>query len=372
MELFQKWGSLLGPESRVMGKFLDQWHMNPSLKSLLKTLGVRRSWFDPARFTRALVGNEVTPDVVVGAYRLLLERDPENPEVVEDKTRRCNDVTRLVEEILCSEEFRGKHFVPGNFTGLEPPMSIDGPCDDRQVALLFEHIQNTWQTWGTTEPHWSVLSAEQYKKNNIAGSEAAFYASGEHACEFFLKALARNNIDLTRLNSCLELGCGLGRVSIWLAKHFDKVHACDISLAHLNGAREYVEKRGPRNVEFLHLASPNSFSGLPRVDGIFSIIVLQHNPPPLMEFMLGHLFAALNAGGVAYIQIPTYRRDYAFSVERYLRDRSQGNDLEMHALPQSRVFDIAQRAGMSVVEVWEDTSTGEARSRSNVFLLQKR
>jgi hypothetical protein len=46
--------------------------------------------------------------------------------------------------------------------------------------------------------------------------------------------------------------------------------------------------------------------------------------------------------------------------------------MEMHVLPQSRVFEIAQRAGGRVLEVIDDTWTGlRVKEVSNTFVIQK-
>jgi hypothetical protein len=43
---------------------------------------------------------------------------------------------------------------------------------------------------------------------------------------------------------------------------------------------------------------------------VFSVITLQHNPPPIMAWLLSQLLGCLNPGGVAYLQIPSYRSGY--------------------------------------------------------------
>jgi len=46
--------------------------------------------------------------------------------------------------------------------------------------------------------------------------------------------------------------------------------------------------------------------------------------------------------------------------------------MEMHVLPQSKVFEIAQRSGARVLEVIDDTWTGlRVKEVSNTFVIQK-
>jgi hypothetical protein len=45
---------------------------------------------------------------------------------------------------------------------------------------------------------------------------------------------------------------------------------------------------------------------LPKVDAVVTLIVLQHNPPPVIKLILRSLLDALKQGGVAYFQLLTY------------------------------------------------------------------
>jgi hypothetical protein len=101
------------------------------------------------------------------------------------------------------------------------------------------------------------------------------------------------------------------------------------------------------------------------------VIVLQHNPPPVTVWILKKLLACLNPGGVAYIQIPTYRNGYLFEAERYLQT-AQPNTLEMHFLPQHEVFRVISESGCICLEIREDGMVGdESMMLSNTFLIQK-
>jgi len=93
----------------------------------------------------------------------------------------------------------------------------------------------------------------------------------------------------------------------------------------------------------------------------------------VIAFIVEALIRSLNPGGVAFFQVPTYRRGYAFSLRDYLAEGSARGGMEMHVLPQSRVFDIAQRAGARVLEVIDDTWTGlREKEVSNTFVIQNK
>jgi SAM-dependent methyltransferase len=84
------------------------------------------------------------------------------------------------------------------------------------------------------------------------------------------------------------------------------------------------------------------------------------------------LLRSLKSGGVAYFQLPTYAVGYHFDVASYFSSSpSPGASLEMHVLPQSTVFEIAEDEGCRVLEVQPDNCVGAAHWISNTFLVSK-
>ena len=54
-----------------------------------------------------------------------------------------------------------------------------------------------------------------------------------------------------------------------------------------------------------HVRTVDEMVNLERVDLVYSLIVLQHNPPPVIRLIVRAFLKALNPGGVAYFQVPT-------------------------------------------------------------------
>ncbi|HJT97018.1 MAG TPA: class I SAM-dependent methyltransferase, partial [Rhodanobacteraceae bacterium] len=234
------------------------------------------------------------------------------------------------------------------------------------------HIARTWTRLGDTEPHYSVVTDEKFKAGRIDANLDAFHAGGQHSIARLDAALARSGIALANDATCFELGCGVGRLTAWLARRCAKVVATDISESHLALARRHVAEQGLDNVELQRLPSVDAIGLLPPFDLFFSVIVLQHNPPPVIAAILERTFARLRPGGLAYFQVPTYREGYVFRLGDYLRDEYDKGTMEMHVLPQRDVLRIAARHGLELLEVIEDPYTGMRRGEvSNTFLLRK-
>ena len=253
------------------------------------------------------------------------------------------------------------------------PIDIETEADELGLARLLAHTERTWTRLGDEEPHWSVISAERFRQDQVDGHRAEFYASGQGDVNTFLAFLARNRVDAHHITRVLEFGCGLGRITRYLAETFEQVVGMDISPSHLRQADTYLRANGLAKVELQRVQSLADIDGPADMDAIFSVIVLQHNPPPAIVSILERLLRRLRPGGVAYFQVPTHACDYRFKLEDHLSHGLTATHIEMHCLPQRRIFQIARDAQCDVLEVREDDWVGRRDVElSNTFLLQRR
>ena len=186
------------------------------------------------------------------------------------------------------------------------------------------------------------------------------------------KWLARNQLSLPANGTCAEYGCGVGRCTIWLAKRLSRVIAFDISEPHLRLAQARAESEGLNNIDFVHVRSKHDLLRMSGIDLFFSVIVLQHNPPPLIVSIMEQAFEGFKLGGVAYYQVPTYATGYSFDLEKYL-GRTTDRGMEMHFVPQRAIFDLAAERGLQPLEVSPDSMIGNfGRWISTSFLMTKR
>jgi 2-polyprenyl-3-methyl-5-hydroxy-6-metoxy-1,4-benzoquinol methylase len=317
---------------------------------------------------------ELTKEYIRHAYLMLLDRDVESEEVLEWLYASAKSFKDLRTIILNSPEFRQKNIelLREETLGNKPPMEIQQQYTKEELDLIFAHIQNSWQKLGKTEPHWSVLSAPAYKKESIIENIDSFYESGKGELQLILDTFSRNLLDLKQFKTCLEFGCGLGRTTRWLGQKFDVVYGYDISNSHLSLAEEYIAQRGQSNIELRQLISISDLTNMPKADFVFSVIVLQHNPPPIIKITIEALLGLINPGGVALFQVPVYRKDYKFSVKKYLNNIDDSGGIEMHVIPQSEVFKIVRNMNCEVLEVVSDHYAGEGTGIfSNTFLIRR-
>lgn len=319
----------------------------------------------------------INPEDVVHAYRLILGREPENADIVNRYAAQVSSVSALRDLFIGSGEFRAqfdqvhapKRFRRG-FHG--PAMTVELEASPDQLVALHEKTAAQWKFLGETEPYWSVITHENYLVDTFDQGREAFYASGEAEASMLDLALKRHGIDLHTECRCLELGCGVGRVTAALARRYREVIGVDISAPHLTLARNELQSQGISNVQYEHLSTLDQVNTFGPIDLFYSKIVLQHNTPPVISILLKNLLGSLNSGGVGLFQIPVYKTGYKFLIEPYLREQNETN-MEMHFYPQAQLFQLIEEANCRVCEVYEDDAIGAAASMlSNTFLVQKR
>jgi len=86
-------------------------------------------------------------------------------------------------------------------------------------------------------------------------------------------------------------------VTLWLATAF-RVIGVDISVSHLAIAERTMREEDCRNVELCIVDRVDVFERLQPFDCFLSFIVLQHNPPPVMRWLLLTILSKVTVGGI--------------------------------------------------------------------------
>ncbi|HLG89589.1 MAG TPA: class I SAM-dependent methyltransferase [Alphaproteobacteria bacterium] len=317
----------------------------------------------------------VSRSEVISAYRHILRREPESEAVIAHHTEAAT-TDQLYAALLGSDEFRSFYLQTGDvhspnlveMTGL--PIEVEVGASADKLAKLSKIVEKTWTGLGRSEPYWSVLTNDSYRKQAFDGNSEEFLASGKHDLERLSVFARRGGVELSPTATCFELGCGVGRITRWLAGYFSKVIAADISQPHIDLARQNLASHGTSNVSWVKLDRLDDLTKITGFDVFFSVLVLQHNPPPVIAHILETILGNLNPGGLGYFQVPTYHRRYTFNMRSYLSRSMNHRQMEMHVLPQKEVFRTIHAANCIPLEVREDGAAGEGWL-SNTFLVRK-
>jgi hypothetical protein len=314
---------------------------------------------------------------VTALYRAVLMREPDVKGLAAHAgaLRRGESPDRILSQFLESAEFQARISRLTKAYGLNTAraMAVDLDMTADQAAALWARVGRSWTRLGESEPYWSMLTDPRWRMSQVTKPEMLepFYDTGQRPLARMDRWLERSAVP-SPTGVCIDYGCGVGRCTMWLARRFARVIAMDISAPHLRIAQDYAAARGLDNIEFVHVRDDADLDHMQGADMFISELTLQHNPPPLTLIILDRAMSALNAGGLAYFQVPTYGAGYSFHLPQYL-ERAPDGGIEMHFVPQHAIFATSARNGMQPLEVSADGRIGNTTQwTSTSFLLHKK
>lgn len=173
-----------------------------------------------------------------------------------------------------------------------------------------------WKAWGKTNPYFGVYTETKFDGQNIDNNRAEFFSTGEKNIGIFLDR-AQKYFGALQTGRALDFGCGVGRLTIPLARRFSNAVGVDISEDMMAEARLNCDRLDIKNATFVE-----SDDNLSKVTGLFdlvlSYIVLQHLPRDKGMQVADRLLGLVAPGGVANLHFTTRRlNDTAKDKLRY-------------------------------------------------------
>lgn len=155
---------------------------------------------------------------------------------------------------------------------------------------------------------WDELSKENaryyiYSDLGEKITEKEFRESGKRDVDDLIvnDAFLMKRLEPTEDKVAVEIGCGIGRLSEFIAPLFNELYAVDISKEMISGAKKRIHAR---NAFFFSTDGTNLPIISESADFVFSFIVFQHMPTT--EVVVGNfeeIFRVLKPGGIAKIQV---------------------------------------------------------------------
>jgi SAM-dependent methyltransferase len=164
-----------------------------------------------------------------------------------------------------------------------------------------------WNEWGARDPYFSVLGVDRFRSTTISRHRAEFFATGEATIAETLVRLDKA-FGPGRLGAALDFGCGVGRLTLPLARRFERVVAVDVAETMRAEAARNLAEAGLGNVALQAAVAP-LMAGAERFDLVISYIVLQHIPVRPGMAILRDLVALLAPGGRFSLHLSLRRFD---------------------------------------------------------------
>jgi SAM-dependent methyltransferase len=152
-----------------------------------------------------------------------------------------------------------------------------------------------WTRWGREDPYFGVLADQRFSGGSIEAHREEFFASGRGFVTEVLRRYERHFGTLPR-GRALDHGCGVGRLTLSLAREFATVDGLDVAPDMLAEARRNAGQAGADNVGFA-LADDQLSNASDGYDFVNSHLVLQHIPVGRGLRILGRLLDKVERGG---------------------------------------------------------------------------
>lgn len=224
--------------------------------------------------------------------------------------------------------------------------------------MSLEKLKNDWDSLAERDALWAILT-----DSSKAGGKwdvAEFMATGDAEIKTVMSHLAGLGC-MPNNDAALDFGCGVGRLTQALARHFASCVGVDISRQMIQQAESLNRYAHCRYVA-------NSDAKLPFPDASFSFvysnIVLQHVPRRLAKDYLREFVRVLAPGGVVVfgVQDSFAAPDLSsllIRVRQILRIRSRlkeafglgSGDMQMHCLPESVIRRVLSSARIVDIQI---------------------
>jgi ubiquinone/menaquinone biosynthesis C-methylase UbiE len=235
--------------------------------------------------------------------------------------------------------------------------------ENETSVFPFNVHKSDWEELAAFDPMWAVLS-EEHKRGNRWDSED-FFATGRREIDSLLAELRPL---LANRSKALDFGCGVGRLTRALLKHFGEAHGVDISAKMIEIARRSTPgcHFHLNNSQDLSLFADETF------DFVYSNRVLQHMPSQvIIENYIREFFRITVPGGLVVFQVP-YKKSHRnlFNLKRSsfrllklfgftsetLFSRLKLHPMRMTALSKDRVHALVHDSGGELIKEKTDSS----------------
>ena len=183
----------------------------------------------------------------------------------------------------------------------------------------FRSLARSWEGLGRTDPLFGILSDPAKWGGKWDADE--FFASGRAHVEKLLRSL-REIGAWFKNDTCLDFGCGVGRLTVPLSESFDRTIGVDVARSMIDQARRY--HAASSQCEFL-LNRGLDLRQFPDAtfDFVHSCLVLQHIPPEISIRYIEEFFRVCKPGGLVAFQLPSETRpESVISAQHALRGRA--------------------------------------------------
>ncbi|MGZ4695508.1 MAG: class I SAM-dependent methyltransferase [Acidimicrobiales bacterium] len=245
-----------------------------------------------------------------------------------------------------------------------------------------------WEANAQADARYAILSDPASKGGTW--DDDTFMSTGELEISRVFAELDRLGVVVSRRGTCLDFGCGLGRLTQALGRRFDQAIGVDVSPTMVSGATELAEAGGIDNVRFVLNQQPDLAQfDTGSIDFVYSNIVLQHVSSELQLGYLREFGRVLAPGGLAVVQLPSRRTGIRGLARRLTPDallplarrivrppaELEGDGyrirMEMNCQPEGNIAELAAAMEATIIHI-RYTNAAEPAFAGNVDFFDRK
>jgi SAM-dependent methyltransferase len=240
--------------------------------------------------------------------------------------------------------------------------------------MNIKSLRDAWERWGQVDPMWAAVTAPDKADGRWSPDE--FFVMGEREISEVIEQATQLGMAL-QFGSALDFGCGAGRLTQALGRHFDSVVGVDIAPSMLAKAREL----SPPDRKLEYVLNQEENLGVfedASFDFVYSNLTLLHMPPRISRRYLTEFARVVKSGGCVVFQMlsgrrrqhTTWRRPVLRVAPMRITDAlvrwkvrrmavKEGRPvMEIYAVPKREVVELLRTNGLRVVLAREREEAG--------------
>lgn len=207
------------------------------------------------------------------------------------------------------------------------------------ISRIVSEGKAQWERFAREDPEFYIAAQRS------EWTEASFYANGAEILAHYEDWIAPLGTE-----RAVEIGCGLGRITVHLAARFTYVHASDVSSEMVRRAQR---RKLPENIDWT-VTDARLPAKDRSADLVFSYNVMQHIPAKAeIDSYLREIHRVLKLDGRAVVQYDSAPRPLWQRIAQRLPDqllpRTQRRFIRRYPIPAEQLSVMIRAAGLKIV-----------------------
>lgn len=239
-----------------------------------------------------------------------------------------------------------------------------------------------WEDLAELDTYWMILTWPN--KNFNRWNKKEFFNTGKEEIKNIIKTLESLKYP-KKYNSALDFGCGIGRITKYLPRHFKKTYGLDISENMIEKAK--ILNKNIKNCRFILNTKPNlEIFQNNTFDLIYSNLTLQHIPDKnLIKSYIIEFIRTLKNNGLIIFQLPSqlnYKSKFHIHYKIYKILKKLGIEkqfmykklnlypMRMNSILQKEIIELLLKQKAKILKIENDWKA-ESSNENKVYYVTK-